>query len=987
MSQKESVERRIQEVKENKSTDLYLRHCDLIQIPDEVFKLKHLQHLDLRNNRLVYLPGEIARLKNLQGLYLNNNRLKELPDEITGLKKLQVLKVDENRLKRLPENISQLKKLRYLYFRDNHLRTLPAELFRLEQLKVLYLSNNRLEALPEDISRLNLLEVLDLAENRLPRLPKEISRLVSLQLLYLSRNRLTELPPEMFQLTQLIRLDLNFNRLREMPEDISMLENLRVLSLEGNRLDRLTPEIFHLENLSVLNLDGNRINWLPERIFHLKRLEYLSLSRNQLKQLPQEISQLKNLVYSGIDKNPLEIPPIEIAGRGIDAIRHYFNQRGEQGEDYLVEADLILLGEPGVGKTTLAKKLLDPAYHPAPSEPRTKGIAVKSWHFPYSPTVKFNANILDFGGEETIRPAHGHFINKRSLCIVVLDNREDDSNFYYWYDLIGFLIAREQPVMIVLNEKYGHKKHVPTAVEESFERTPDIFIVDLSDNSGLTELTGAIRKQLKELPHVGKEPIPKKWVDIRLALSALSRDYISRAQYFEICSENGVHGKADALRISEFLHDLGLIFHFQKDNVLKKNLILNTGWVSKAIYRVLADETLNQSGGRVDIDQLKRIWNSPAYREMQHQLLRVMVNLELCYGSEESGKYFIPQLLSPTSPGVTQFQNTPITERLHFRYRYFFMPEGILSRLMVRMNRYIYGKMFWRNGVVLQIGDAVAEIVENPYRKDLQIRISGEGRTEALALLREEIKDIHDTLQYLEVEELIPCHCSQCSNQRNPRFYSYRILKEYRRKGRYKIVCQKSLEDVVIHGLIGELTPPPSQEPPLYDRIVRTIDKQTEILKKRNKLFIAYSRSDVQWLERVRTYLKEFEDEGFELDIWDDSQLDAGKKWEQVIEDAIAEIKVAVLLISTDFLASAFIVQNELPPLLEAAERDGTVILPLILKPSRFTKNPHLAQFQPVNDPDKPLITLPEGGQEEMMLRLTETIDDNLRDINPSLTR
>jgi hypothetical protein len=60
---------------------------------------------------------------------------------------------------------------------------------------------------------------------------------------------------------------------------------------------------------------------------------------------------------------------------------------------------------------------------------------------------------------------------------------------------------------------------------------------------------------------------------------------------------------------------------------------------------------------------------------------------------------------------------------------------------------------------------------------------------------------------------------------------------------------------------------------------------------------------------------------------------------------------VALLLVSTDFLASDFIRKGELPPLLKAAENDGASILSLILKPCLFTMNKKLSKFQTINDP------------------------------------
>jgi hypothetical protein len=85
--------------------------------------------------------------------------------------------------------------------------------------------------------------------------------------------------------------------------------------------------------------------------------------------------------------------------------------------------------------------------------------------------------------------------------------------------------------------------------------------------------------------------------------------------------------------------------------------------------------------------------------------------------------------------------------------------------------------------------------------------------------------------------------------------------------------------------------------------------------------------------------------------------------------------KVAILLISADFLSSDFVARNEIPPLLAAARDDGAIILPLIISASRFSHTPMLAQFQAVNDPSKPLNGLSRSEQEEILVRLTEAVE------------
>ena len=146
----------------------------------------------------------------------------------------------------------------------------------------------------------------------------------------------------------------------------------------------------------------------------------------------------------------------------------------------------------------------------------------------------------------------------------------------------------------------------------------------------------------------------------------------------------------------------------------------------------------------------------------------------------------------------------------------------------------------------------------------------------------------------------------------------------------------------------------------------------------RNNVFISYSHRDAHWLQRLQTHLQPLVRSGT-VQAWDDTQIRAGDDWRAEIDKALARAKVAVLLISADFLASDFIANNELPPLLARAQSHGTVILPLIVAPSLFEYTPELARYQAVNPPDKPLTELSKAKQEKVLVDLARAILDALK--------
>jgi TIR domain len=138
-------------------------------------------------------------------------------------------------------------------------------------------------------------------------------------------------------------------------------------------------------------------------------------------------------------------------------------------------------------------------------------------------------------------------------------------------------------------------------------------------------------------------------------------------------------------------------------------------------------------------------------------------------------------------------------------------------------------------------------------------------------------------------------------------------------------------------------------------------------------VFVSYSHKDKAWLELLRTHLAPLVREGM-VYIWDDTQIQAGALWREELDAALERARVAVLMISADFLGSAFIRDNELPPLLTAADADGCHVLPLLLRPSLFQETPELRRFQAVNPDAVPLSQLAEPKREEVLVSLARRI-------------
>jgi hypothetical protein len=156
----------------------------------------------------------------------------------------------------------------------------------------------------------------------------------------------------------------------------------------------------------------------------------------------------------------------------------------------------------------------------------------------------------------------------------------------------------------------------------------------------------------------------------------------------------------------------------------------------------------------------------------------------------------------------------------------------------------------------------------------------------------------------------------------------------------------------------------------------KNLNNNSNFITKKS-IFISYSHKDSIYLERLKVHLKPLEKKGL-IELWDDTKIRIGDKWEETISNALSNSAIAILIISADFLASDFIIDNELPPLLEKANNTGTEILPIILKKCRFEREESLSKFQALNSPKSPIINLKEHEQEELWDKLAERIEDLL---------
>lgn len=848
---------------------------------------------------------------------------------------------------------------------DKKMVRIPDEVSRyFPYLEELNLANNNLTSISYFLSRLTNLRALDLSYNRLESLPKEISQLKDLTSLCLAGNQIQSIDESVVHLTSLRSLVLGGNKIETLPETISQLESIVELNLHNNALSSLPQSFSKLQNLKHLSLGNNKFDHIPEVIYELTALESLEFSndyhidnKNQIKEVSSLVVNLTNLTKVSLDNNPVEKPPPEVVARGVNEIKNYFQQLEREGVDYLYEAKLLIVGESGAGKTTLARKIENTEYTLQENEKSTEGIEIIQWCFPIENGQIFRVNIWDFGGQEIYHATHQFFLTKRSLYALVADTRKEDTDFYYWLNIVE-LLSNNSPLLIIKNEKQDRIREInERQLRGQFASLKETLATNLATNRGLAEIINEIKHYIRNLPHIGT-PLPKTWVKVREALERDVRNYISTDEYLHICLQNGFMELKDKLQLSGYLHDLGVCLHFQEDALLKRTVILKPKWGTDAVYTVLDNPTVISNLGKFDQNDLKNIWWEDQYAEMQDELLQLMINFKLCYKIPSTKFYIAPQLLTENQPHYDWEQ----TDNSILRYTYEFMPKGIITQFIVVMHTMIAEQSYvWRSGVILEREGTKAEIVEHYGKREIKIRIAGMYKNELMTIVSYEFDKIHKTYQGLRYSKLIPCNCPPCKNTQEPHFYPYEILRQFMTDKEERIQCQRSYRMVEVKQLINDIT-----------GVNEETTSETLIAPVRDQVFVSYSHLDKEWANKLQVMLKPLT-RNKSLVLWSDDDIRPGTLWRQEIERALSAAKVAVLLVSPNFLASNFIAEHELPPLLETAAKGGLKIIWVAVSHSLYGET-NIANYQAANNPEHPLDSLQPNQVNRDLVKISHLI-------------
>ena len=311
-------------------------------------------------------------------------------------------------------------------------------------------------------------------------------------------------------------------------------------------------------------------------------------------------------------------------------------------------------------------------------------------------------------------------------------------------------------MLIVGNKTDQHPLDIDrTGLQKKYSNIVGILETSAATGAGIEALKTEIAKQVDALPHV-RDLLPETWFTVKSKLEGLGKDknFITQDEYLNLCNTNDVTDETSQHTLIGFLHDLGVVLHFQDDPRLEALGILNPQWVTNGVYKILNWKPLFENKGVLTLTMLNDILKPPEYpSDKRLFIVDMMKKFELCYDIKPDKIFLIPDLLPKDQPEGIELKNVSA-----FEYQYPVLPSSVITRFIVRMNQHIENNVAWRTGVVLKIGDNQAIVMADIEDKKISIYIDGleHTRRDALSAIRYQLDEIHVSIKGLNPQKRIP---------------------------------------------------------------------------------------------------------------------------------------------------------------------------------------------------------------------------------------
>lgn len=913
----------------------------LKQIPSELLSFDRLKTLSLGGN-------QICRIDNLpeslQKLYLGDNQISRIENLPEGLQELSLGGNRISRIENLPEGLQSLD------LRKNQIRRIENLPVRLQSLCLWKNQVSRIENLPKS------LQSLDLGKNpirkieNLPNGLKELnldgsSRNFFMQIIEIfpSRNFYLENLPEDLEILSIE--DYTIRRIENLPSE---LKNLRLTRVRIDSIENLPQNLLELDftknqielvenlpnSIQKLYLSFNRI----ERVNNLPQsLKVLDLSYNRLgsiEHLPSLPDTLEDLKLYG---NPIQHFPAELLGsisgesNCLQAWKAWQADL-EQGKVINRTVRLFVTGNGNVGKSSLIEALKNGKCNKEFAS--THAIQIETLDLLGS-EKPVTVQIFDFGGQEIYMGTHSLFLRGRAVQMVVFDDLTEAQPTVY--DRVTAEVVRNQPLLYWLNsvEKQSSgseyvvvrnkveattkvNKAVLSLVTKLRKRGINVAEVSAVQGFGMKDLNRFLWQAAHNLPEYGME-MPASWDAVRQHFlqnlkqpTATRKKLFNRIQFSSLCRlEKVVVGSDESLL--RYLHDTGVIYC--NDDYLPDILILDQEWAIAAIYAALNRsgslyKKLREEGtGRCLADDLFSAFGTDYTSDQCWLLLHFMESCGLCFPVKDENyeprnintTYILPEFLEAEIPvAVEEFRLKSGLRVFHKTYD--FLPYAHIQQVISRWGLKTYFYNIGRSGLFVDTakGQFALTAVGNRLTLFVEAHMSAEV-----------IEDLQKQFAYTSFKKW----------QESSRFS--RWTKQF-----WNILIGKSNTKEWIKSVDSSSN---SENPDMYNSTVEVIQPKTR------KIIFSYSHIDEHYRNELDKHLIMLKRQDL-IKVWHDRKIVAGEVWDEEIKAKFQQADMVLLMISSDFLNSEYIWEQELKIVRERlGTKDGVRVIPIFTRPCDTT--------------------------------------------------
>lgn len=442
----------------------------------------------------------------------------------------------------------------------------------------------------------------------------------------------------------------------------------------------------------------------------------------------------------------------------------FLEEMDGEGAVRLNETRILILGDKGVGKTCMARRLLDPEAPMTTPKESTAGVDTLLWELTAD---KLKVRIWDFAGHTVTHAAHQFFLSERCLYLMVYDGRTDARNrLEYWLNQMRTYGGNSR-VFILVNEKDKHGVKIPVNyLKEHYPMIVGFYAFNLKyDKEALEKFRKDIADYIKNTASWKNQEIPLSYYKVKEALekrfspqdTGQGEEYIKKMTFLTLAKEYEVK---DPERLLGDLHALGVSLWYREMEKYE-TLILNPEWISQGVYQIInwVNTTKQYSLTLAEFSEVFKD-NILRYPKEQHRFLfDLMKHYELAFEAE-NGALIIPHLLEEDQPEKLPVFH--VGDSLMLRYEVEQpLPPDTISRFIVRHSEQIKKQgqaLVWRYGVILEDGKGSLAMVRE-LERSINVSVKGRQKTAFLSTLRATLNAIFES--YIKLEPALKYRVSR----------------------------------------------------------------------------------------------------------------------------------------------------------------------------------------------------------------------------------